>query len=421
MAVTRSALNGFYKTKYGEKNKPLPSFAIVQRLLPFKKRAKIGKEYSEPVFTRRAHGVTFQKTSIGTVYSLAAARSIATEEAKLSGAEIIMREQIAYGAIAAAEGEGNAFGSTFDEAVLGIEESHRFYLESMMLYGRTSIATCESITAASATTSTIVITKASWAPGLWAQAENALVDVYTAIGGTKINTEGAVTITSLSDVDNRTILVTASTNDSTAIVAGTALSYILVWRAAEAEVLYGIDSIVTATTGTMFNINVATNSVWRSNTHSAGSAALTMATVLAAQTKAVVRGGMGDMVFLMNPYVWQDLADDQAALRRHGESTMDAKNGFERITFQGTGGKITFEQHPMVKCGEAFGIMPSTWLRGGESDVTDKLPGASNDDFFHEIPDYSGSEMRNFSSQFILNRKPAAQVKITNIVCRQLA
>lgn len=419
MAVTRAALNGYYKIKYGQVQRPLPSWAIVQRLMPFQRRAKIGKSYNEPVFTRRAHGITFAKSTAGTVYSLSAARSIASEEATVAGAEIIMREQIAYGAIAASEGSEVAFGSSFDEAVLGIEESHRMYVESMALYGRTSIATCQSITAASGTTSTIVITKGSWAPGLWAQAENALVDVYSAVGGTKINTEGAVTVTALSDVDNRTILVTASTNDSTAIVAGTALNYIIVWRAAEAEVMYGIDSIVT-NVGTMFGISAATNSVWRSNVHSAGGVALTMSTVLAAQTKAVVRGGMGAMTFVMNPYVWQDLADDQSALRRYGESKTEYKNGAETLVFNGTGGEIRFEQHPMVKCGEAFGLQAQHWLRGGESDLTDKLA-ESGDDFFHQIPDYSGCEMRNFSSQFVLCRKPAAQVKITNIVPRQLA
>lgn len=419
MAVTRAALNGFYKIKYGEAQRPLPSWAILQRLMPFKQRAKIGKSYNEPVFTRRAHGITFAKSTAGTVYALAAARSIASEEATIAGAEIIMREQIAYGAIAASNPEGTAFGSAFDEAVLGIEEAHRFYIESMLLYGRTSIGTVESATAASGTTTTIVVTKLTWAPGLWAQAENALVDIYTAPGGTKINTEGAVTVTALSDVDSRTLLFTASTNDSAAIVAGTALSYVIVWRAADAEVLYGIDSIVT-NTGTLFGISAATNSVWRSNTHSAGNVALTMSTVLAAQTKAVVRGGMGKMTFLMNPYVWQDLADDQSALRRYGDAKTEMKNGAERIVFNGTGGEIVFEQHPMVKCGEAFGLQGEHWLRGGESDLTDKLA-ESGDDFFHQIPDYSGCEMRNFSSMFALCRKPAAQVKITNIVCRQLA
>lgn len=420
MAVTRSVLNGYYKTKYGPQiERPLPSWAIVQRLLPFQQRAKIGKEYSIPVLTRRAHGVTFARTTAGGVNSMAAARSIASEEAKLSGAEIIMREQVAYGAIAAAEGENVAFGSAFDEAVLGIEESHRMYLESLFLYGRTSIATIESTTNGSATTTTLTITKLSWAPGLWAQAENALVDVYDAVGGTKINTTGAVTITSLSDVDNRKILVTAAAGDITAIDAGTALSYILVWRAAESEVLYGMDAIFT-NSGTMFNISASTNGVWRANTHSAGSSRLTMSTVLAAQTKATVRGGMGKFVCLSNPYAWQDLAEDQAALRRYGESKAEWKNGAERLVFQGTGGEVTFEQHPMVKCGEAFMFQPQHWIRGGESDLTNKLPGGSAEDFFHEIPDYTGCEMRNFSSQFILCRRPATCVKITNIVPAQL-
>ena len=421
MTVAVSSLNGYYKVKYGQKQKPIPAFAVVQRLLPFAQRAKIGKSYNEPIFTRRSHGVTFAKSTAGTAYALAAARSIQSEEATITGAEIIVRERIAYGAIAAAEGgDGVSFGSSFDEAVLGIEEAHRFYIETNLLYGRTSIATIQTTTNASATTTTLTITKASWAPGLWAQAENALVDIYDTVGGTKINTTGSVTITALSDVDNRKILITAAAGDITAIDSGAALSYVIVFVAASGETMDGLDSIIT-NTGTLFGISAATNSVWRSNIHSAGSTNLTMSTVLAAQTKAVVRGGMGAMVFLMNPYAWQDLADDQAALRRYGDASVEMKNGAERLVFHGTGGQITFEQHPMVKCGEAFGIQPGTWIRGGASDLVSKLPGANNDDFFHEIPDYAGSEMRNFSSMFILCRKPAAQVKITNILPRQLA
>jgi len=418
MAVTRSALNGFYKKKYGEKNKPLPSFAMVQKMIPFKQRAKIGAAFEEPVFVRRAHGVTFAKTTAGTVYALNNARSIQSVNMSIVGAEVIMREQIAYGAIAASEGaDGISFGSSFDEAVLGIEESHRFYIEANALYGKTSIATVESVAAGDASTSKIVtITKASFAPGLWAQAENALLDNYDVPGGTKLNTNGSISVRSFYDIDNRKIYLDFSAAaDATACVANS----VFVFYQASAEVMDGFDSIIT-NSGSLFGIDASLYSVWKGNQHDVQSTNLTMSAVLAGQTKVTVRGGMGELTVFSNPWVWQDIADDQSALRRYGESTVKFVNGAEQIEFQGTGGRIVFVQHPMVKCGEAFGVQLQHWVRGGESDVVDKLRDASNDDFFHEIPGFAGSEMRNFSSMFMYTRRPSTCVKWKNIVPRQL-
>lgn len=421
MTINGTNLNGYYKIHYGEKQKPIPAFGVVQKLLPFQRRAKTGKTYNEPIFTKRSHGVTFAKSTARTAYALAAARSLQSEEASISGAEIILRENVAYGALAASEGgEQVSFGSAFDEAVLGIEESHRFYVESLMLYGRTSVATIETTANVNATSTTITVTKQSWAVGLWAQMENALVDIYDAVDGTKINTTGSVTVTSLSNVDTRKILLTAAAADITAIDAGAALSYVIVFVAASGEVMDGIDKIIT-NTGTLFGISAATNSVWRANTLDCGGVELTMSKCLAGQTLAVGRGGMGEMTYLLNPMTWQDVAEDQAALRRHGEASTKMVNGAETIEFNGTGGKIIFAQHPMVKCGDAFGIQAKHWIRGGESDLVSKLPGANNDDFFVELADNAGFQMRNFSSQFIYCRKPSAQVKLYNIVPRQLA
>lgn len=421
MTITASSLNGYYKDNYGEKQRPIPAFGVVQRLMPFSRRAKTGKAYSEPIFTKRAHGVTFASTTAKTAYALAAARSIQSEEARISGAEIVLRENLAYGALAASEGGDKiSYGSAFDEAVLGIEESHRFYIEENCLYGATSIGAIETTTNQSATTTLLTISKISWAVGLWAQMENALVDIYDTVGGTKINTTGSVTITSLNDAAARKILITAAAGDITAIDSGAALNYVIVFVAASGETMAGIDKILT-NTGTLFNIDAAANGVWKSNVIDCGNTYLTMSKCLAGQTAAVGRGGMGAMTYLLNPITWQDVAEDQAALRRYGESSVEMKNGAERIVFNGTGGTITFEQHPMVKCGDAFGLQLKWWIRGGESDLTVGLQGADNKNFFQELPDNAGFQMRNFSSQFIYCRKPSAQVKIKNIVPRQLA
>lgn len=414
MTVDRSQLNGHYKKVYGEKQLPLPLFAIIHKLIPFQKKAKIGSEYSEPILVQRSHGVTMQKTSIGTAYALNAARSMLWKEAKLSGAEIIMRERVAYGAIAAAMPDGTvSFGNPFDESILAIEETARFYMETNFLYGGTSIGAVSAVSGSS-TTRTITISVASWAPGLWVNAENALIDIYSAPGGTKRNSLADIVVTSLSDIDNRQIFVTGNATDLGNVVVGD----VLVWKTADTEACAGMDKIIT-NASTLFNIDAGTYSAWRGNTISAGGAPATTGLCHQAMTKCGVRGGMGNMTFVFNPLVIEDMLDDQAALRRYAdEQKKELVAGASSIKFMGATGTITYEQHPMVKCGEGFGIKPKEWTRGGESDLVRKLPGANNDDFFHEVPDYAGVEMRNFQSQFLLCNKPSGAVKITNITPR---
>lgn len=409
-----SNLNGWYKRKYGSKQKPLPLFAILQRLIPFQKKAKTGETYNEPIIVQRSHGVTMQKTNKGEAYTLNAARSMVVKNAQIAGAEIIVRENIAYGALAASDPEGTSFGNIADEVVIGIEETGRFYAETNFLYGRTSIGTIETITADTSTTKVLTISVKSWAPGLWVNAENALIDIMSAPGGTKRNALADVVVTSLSDVDARKILVTGNATDVAAFVVGD----VIVWKQADAEVCNGMDSIITNNT-TLFGIDASVYSAWRGNTLNAGGAPCTTGLCHQAMTKCGVRGGMGDMTFMMSPLVLEDMLDDTASLRRYSdEQKKELVTGATSIKFMGVTGTISYESHPMVKCGEAFGIKPEEWTRGGESDLVSKLPGADNDNFFHEIQDTSAYQVRNFQSQFLLNNRPSGSVKITNIVPR---
>lgn len=418
--VNLAALNGYYKTRYGEKQKLVPEWAVVQDMVEFEERATVGKDFREPLFLQRSQGVTFAAgANLGTIYTLNDSIPLQSQEAVLVPAEITMVESIAYGAIAQAQGAGPAaFGNAMDEVVLGLDESHRFFVEANCLYGQTSIATYTTVTADTATTLILTISAASWAPGIWAQAEKMLIDVYN--GTTLINTVAAIQVTTLVSTTLRQIKITGNASDITAIT-GTS-NYNLVLRGAggtTSQVMPGIDKILT-NTGSLFGIDAATYNLWRSNILTLNNVPLTMSGIHSAATAVVCRGGYGDMVFLVSPYAWQDLCDDQAALRRYGDDNRkEFVNGANELTFYGSnGGRMMLKPHPMVKAGEAFGLMTDNWVRGGATDLVNKLSGPNNDDFFLELPTQSGVQIRNFSSQFLYCRKPAKQVKITGIVSR---
>lgn len=417
--TSRTDLNGIAKRVFGDISRAVPAWGTMQKRMPFKQRAKIGSEYEELVILRRPQGITTQKTSAGTIYTLNDARAPKSEPARLSGTEIIMRDQVAYGLVSAAQKAGpTAYESAVSEILMGLAEQHRYFLETMMLYGQSSngIGRIESVSGAG-TTRDWVITKAQWAPGLWVQAENATLDVYNNHSGTKRNTNAVIVVTGV-NTDTRTVSVSGNAADLTAVVAGD----MIVFEDQDSESFYGADAII-SNTGSLFGISAATYSLWKGNTRDVGAAPLTLAQLHSGVTQAAVKGGLGDMLVLLNTFAWQDLIDDQGALRRFaGETKKEYVQGAEAISFYGSnGGKLEIMPHPMVKCGDAFAFCTDDWIRGGESDLTNALPGTSNEDFFHEIPNQSGFEVRNFSSQFLLCKRPARQLKISNILPRSFA
>lgn len=416
MTVNRTSMNGWYKTRYGEKNDLVPEYAILQQDFPFSKRGKTGASFKEPVRLRQAHGVTFKGGSnIADVYDLQDPITAQWAEMDIKGSEIILRDQIGYGAIAAAMGGDVSYGDVVDETVLGLDNSHRMYVEAAMLYGQSSIATVESVSG-SGTSRVWTIAKASWAPGLWSGGENMRLDAYQTVAGTKRNTTAAVQVTGI-DPDLRQVSVSGDATDLGNVIGGD----VLVFRLAEGELMAGIDKALT-NTGTLHGISAATYNLWKGNVHDAGGSALTMGILHAATIKAVVRGLRGALTWYVNTYSWQNLVDNENSLRRYAESTKsEYETGAESVSFRSANGKMTIKHHAMIKAGEAFGLEPTAWRRSGESDLTEDVGSPENPNFFHEIPNKSGREYRNFSSQYFLCRRPSRQVKIKNIVPSGLA
>lgn len=415
MAVTASTMNGLTKKKFGQLNKAIPEFALLQERMKFQERAKLGKEYEELILLTRSQGVTYAKTTKQTVYDLQAPRSLTTAPASVSGAEIVMREQIAYGMLAAAERQGEeAYASAIKEALLSILETHRFRIELAALYGAadTGIGTIESHTDGT-TTGTITFSSATWSSGIWSQMENAEIDLYN--GSSLVNTNAAIIVTAVSPA-TRTISISGNETDLNAMANGN----FVFPRLAYGETMTGVDKIVT-NTGSLFGIDAGTYQVWKGNTFSCGSAPATIFTYGQGLQQAIGRGLMGKGVTLyLPPSAWQDVANDAGGLRRFTESQKaGVDQGVEgKLVFYGANNNtLTLLSHPMVKQGEAFGLVEQEWLRGGESDLVNGLPGSPTpEDFFHDLEGKAGCEVRNFSSQFVLCRMPSHQIKFTNIV-----
>jgi hypothetical protein len=417
-ATTVAGLNGAFKTKYGKKQELVPEWAIVQQLIPWSDMARVGQDFREVLILRRSLGYTLNGGSnLGNAFTVAAPVALETQPAVLTPSEILLADKISYGAMAQARSEGEeAFFGAVEEVLMSMDESHRFLAELNFLYGQSGFATMSSATSIDATHALMVISSASWAPGTWSQAENLNIDLYN--GNTKINTNGACQVQTVVSQSARTVSISGIAADITAIVAATNLTVHLVGAGGTtSQACAGINKILT-NTGSLFGIDASVYGLWKATTVTLPSAPLTLSGVHGASTAVVNRGGYGELVYLINPFAWQDLCDDQAALRRYAASTKsEMQNGTDEIVFWGTNGKMSFKPHPMVNAGDGFGLMPKEWVRGGATDLTSGIPGASEDMFFDD-PSTASMFVRNYSSQFIYSRKPARQVKISGIVSR---
>lgn len=415
MAVTPTALDGYFKRRYGELEDAVPSFAKVQKYIKFRETKRIGDAYHFPVILQRSHGTTFNGAGgvAGTDFTLNAARSLVSKDANVTGTEFVLQEDISYGTLSRARSQGKAaFGRALDAVVLSMRASAACYLEQTLLYGGTDLG-ANTTTGPAALTMDAIISDATWAPGLWTQMENALIDVYDSTGATHRNTASTVTVTSV-DASAKTLSLTSSSADFDDFAGGAMVSGdIFVPKGADGEWFNGLNKIIT-NTGTLFGISASTYGLWKSNTYTT-TGKLTMATVQAAVTQAVVRGLQEDVNVYVSTYSWTDMMNDLSALRRYADNTkQEMQQGTNKIVFHGAnGGALAVEPHPMVKAGEAFGI-PKGCLRIGSTDFTFKLPGG-NDRFFQNLESKAAVRLRCYWDQAIIAPQPAKLFKITGI------
>ena len=59
MTVTQAQLDGYFKNVYADTlSDVVPDFAVLGKMIPFRRQDKIGKDYLFPVQLTRSHGYT---------------------------------------------------------------------------------------------------------------------------------------------------------------------------------------------------------------------------------------------------------------------------------------------------------------------------------------------------------------------------
>lgn len=418
--VSPTELTGLFKEVYGDDiAKLIPEQAKFQEAVKFSDQEKeLGNKYHQPVLLSRSHGFTYAAVDSG-AFALNDHVAPQMKDAQVQGSQILLREAIGYDVAArASKGGKKAFRKSTEMLVEEMRDSMAYRLELSLLYGGKPVAKVLGSANTSGTVTVLQITVADWALGIFAGSENCKLDAYESDGSTQINANAALVITAV-DFDDRKLTVSGNATDIADLdtyISSNASVTQLYFYGARGNEMSGLDAIVT-NTGTLFNISASSYNLWKGNSYSCGSAALTMAKILGGIAKSVERGLMEDVVCFLNPNTWANVQSDLAALRRYdGSYSSDkATNGSKEIEFFGMNGSIKLVSHSMVKQGEAFAFPAKRLRRIGAIDVTFTTPGRG-DEIFLQMPNNAGFELRCYTDQALFCERPAWLVKFTSIV-----
>lgn len=402
-ANTLTTMNGFFKETYAEKLKELipDGVKLLNKIKFMSKDKQPGNLYHQPVILGMEHGVTFAGADED-AFNLNPAVAGVIKDAQVKGTQLVLRSLLGYASASrAALGGKQAFMDATKFLVMNMLRSVTKKLEIELLYGQMGYATV-----ASQTGLVITITTAEWAPGIWAGAEGMPIEIRDSAGTVS---RGSATVTAV-DMDARTVTVNA-------MPSGTTGTDVIWHQGAYGNEFAGIHKILTTSSGSLFNINVASYNLFKGNTYSASSGALSFSKLNLGASRAVEKGLDGKLLVLVNPRTWANLLSDQAALRKYDASYSSAKaeNGSQSLKFHSQNGEMEIEASIYVKEGYAYMLSLEEWTRVGSSDVTFKRPG-KGDEFFRDVENSAAYELRLYTDQAVFCTAPGKNVLISAIV-----
>lgn len=361
--------------------------------------------YHQPVVLGMEHGVTFADDTEG-AFELLAPVAGQVRDAVVKGYQLVLRSALPYSSAARSMGPGErAFEDATKYLVGNMLTSVARKLEIELLYGQKEYGTAE----AAATGLVIPITDAQFAPGIWSGAEKMPIEIYD-VTLTTLRGSTFASITAVS-LENKTITIDNATV-AAAVVAGDRILH----RGAANKEFAGIHKIL-ENTGTLFGINATTYNLWKGSQFAPTvTSVLSFAILQQAISKGVEKGLDTDVMVLVNPSHWDDLLTEQAALRMYDSSykSDESENGARSIKFHSQNGMVEIVPSIYVKEGFAYVLCVEDWIRVGSTDVTFKRPG-QGEQFFRELEDHAGYELRCYTDQAVFCCKPGRSVLISNL------
>lgn len=420
-----ATLNGWFKEMYASsESRPLPKAAYLTKNVDFSKAERgLGNKYHMPVVLTHEHGVTMAGPSSG-AFTLNAAVASVLKDATIEGTQILLRSRLDYEAAARAANTKASFGQATELLVKNMLESISKRLEIMMMYGRTGIGLVNANTSSS---TTFVISAVSWAAAIWAGMEGARLDVLSA-GLATYDAGGSATGLTVASVNLGTRTITLTTP-----VSLTATSVVFFYGAVipgatpTYNEFYGLDGIIQEAS-TLYGITNSTFNMFQGNVTDLSSTSMTATNILNALLPSIGKGLMQDVVLLCSPKGFQGLinplidpkATTGSANTQVGATRFDRKGGASlevgsnSAKILGNQGTIEVIPHLFCKDGDAFVVPMEHLKRVGATDITFNTPGRG-DEFFLQLPDNAGFELRVYANQALFVETPGWCTKLKNV------
>jgi hypothetical protein len=422
--VETSTTEKILKDKYGDIDNLVPTFGILQQRIKFSSTQKIGRKFIVAVTLQLPQGHTYNgnTSSLGNAFALNDAQAGVTEQAEAYGTEYLNRDFISYGLISKSDGgTQQAFEQGLDLVVKNLNSSSRFALEELTLYGGRWIgevsgagfSPADPAPATSGANNLIVYcSKREWAAGLWSVRLGSFLDVYSVTGtwplttapSVKRNLTGTVRVVGVNG-STRAITLQFSVPAERASVVETD---VIIPMNANGNWSNGIvqTGYVSYGGGTLYNINSSLYPMFQASAIAQTSTG-TWAKITQIAAMMTARGGMRNYTVLVSPWLFNDINNEQAALRQYVEATGAFENGANSLKFNGPNGSLEILAHPMVKASEAILLDFSVWKYVGSSMPTFRLPGQP-EFFLQQMQDNAGAQLRQWWDLAPFTPMPAA-------------
>lgn len=410
------------------------SFREFARFVPAAQRS--GRQFRGPIQSALSMGQTVDTS--GTAYALNAARPAGEQEYILDGPDLLVRETFPYSAYLKASngvsqsGDAAAYWQPMDKVMMTMMRGIDHFTEIMMLYGPGSGSTILADIGVVATTAVfagtgpnygsgthpiVQLTRNSWAPCIWNNSGNGgnssggmLVDILNSAGTATVETGVAI-----ENVGDPSLCQVQMFKSGSAVAVATGQRVVPAgWYQKGAAGVQGW----LQNTGTLANINAATQWFWRARQFNAGGA-MTRAKVLQICAKLFPNGATKGLVAFCSSQTFADLAEETSNPSSSGgqwfeNGAQTRVQGAANLEYVSPVGKVEIRVHEYMKQGFMFFLEPGNTVRIGAADTT--VRGANGGEgVFLELPNNAGSEMRVTSQQAPFIRYPARCAIATGI------
>lgn len=416
MAITGGAVTGQllanYLTKFGGYFDALPEHNTMAELLPFEQKAKLGAKYEVSFLVGMEHGHTASRA--GGLYTLNPAIGAELQKAELDGSTITMRAQYAWDDVyASLNGSDASYNDIMSLKMKALGKGASLYRDLALAYGPgagsvlgANIGVVKTTAGAALNADltngvSIFLTKASYIRGLWPSMRNAYVDIYQSDGTTLRSSN--VRVIGVPNQRKTAVTFVASSQTgyvSSAPTATVQANDIIVPAGWKGQSCIGLETIMRTQTGTLFTVNMATITPFRTPLFDAANGPLTLQLIREWAALIADNGSTQGGQLMTSGSAFAALANEYSAKNRDTSSGGVKKQGESKLIFETPAGNIDVVVWDLAKQGAAMYIANSARAyRVGSTDNTMRPIKGLNEGFLTPLIDQPGLQSSIYSNQ----------------------